>query len=390
MYMTREKIFENRREVAGKICQDIRANNGQMLNAKYFSERPYCAGATPYKFSTANYLRLISSDNEIIQKGNPRWFSATEIKSNEWSLKENAMPVLLEVWTKDSDHQCSLTEFYNASDVLGKESFQEKNQSLETVLNFLKERGILEVDDKIVSLQDAIDAVKKYAESHGANELTSILSAQTWLLEMGLQTKIISFLPVFDESILAEIEKSPDILFEAMSKANSILKNLRRKKIKSDTENITTEEIFRDLKIIYHGSEGELQNKNGFAYPKESILTGIWAYNFLLVIKSAHEQKIWLEFSYKDYSHGKFLISGEDFAFDEEKFLTPFLRTRLDKNRQYLLDNPHELKKYLLTEKAMPAEELFARISLESKFFQGVMDEFQHEEFSYLENTLED
>ena len=388
--MTREKIFENRREVAGKICQDIRANNGRMLNAKYFSERPYCAGATPYKFSTANYLRLISSDNEIIQKGNPRWFSATEIKSNEWSLKENAMPVLLEVWTKDSDHQCSLTEFYNASDVLGKESFQHKNQSLETVLNFLKERGILEVDDKIVSLQDAIDAVKKYAESHGANELTSILSAQTWLLEMGLQTKIISFLPVFDESILAEIEKSPDILFEAMSKANSILKKLRREKIKSATENITTEEIFRDLKIIYHGSEGELQNKNGFAYPKESILTGIWAYNFLLAIKSAREQKIWLEFSYKDYSHGKFLISGEDFAFDEEKFLTPFLRNRLDKNRQYFLDNPHELKKYLLTEKAMPAEELFARISLESKFFQGVMDEFQHEEFSYLENTLED
>ena len=388
--MTREKIFENRREVAGKICQDIRANNGRMLNAKYFSERPYCAGATPYKFSTANYLRLISSDNEIIQKGNPRWFSATEIKSNEWSLKENAMPVLLEVWTKDSDHQCSLTEFYNASDVLGKESFQHKNQSLETVLNFLKERGILEVDDKIVSLQDAIDAVKKYAESHGANELTSILSAQTWLLEMGLQTKIISFLPVFDESILAEIEKSPDILFEAMSKANSILKQLRREKVKSATENITTEEIFRDLKIIYHGSEGELQNKNGFAYPKESILTGIWAYNFLLAIKSAREQKIWLEFSYKDYSHGKFLISGEDFAFDEEKFLTPFLRNRLDKNRQYLLDNPHELKKYLLTEKAMPAEELFARISLESKFFQGVMDEFQHEEFSYLENTLED
>lgn len=388
--MTREKIFENRREVAGKICQDIRANNGRMLNAKYFSERPYCAGATPYKFSTANYLRLISSDNEIIQKGNPRWFSATEIKSNEWSLKENAMPVLLEVWTKDSDHQCSLTEFYNASDVLGKESFQHKNQSLETVLNFLKERGILEVDDKIVSLQDAIYAVKKYAESHGANELTSILSAQTWLLEMGLQTKIISFLPVFDESILAEIEKSPDILFEAMSKAHSILKQLRREKIKSATENITTEEIFRDLKIIYHGSEGELQNKNGFAYPKESILTGIWAYNFLLAIKSAREQKIWLEFSYKDYSHGKFLISGEDFAFDEEKFLTPFLRNRLDKNRQYLLDNPHELKKYLLTEKAMPAEELFARISLESKFFQGVMDEFQHEEFSYLENTLED
>ena len=124
-----------------------------------------------------------------------------------------------------------MTEFYNALDVLGKENFQQKNQSLEIILSFLKERGILEVDDKIVSLQEAIDAVKKYAESYGgANELTSILSAQTWLLE-------------------------------TMSKAHSILKKLRREKIKSVTENITTEEIFRDLKIIYHGSEDELQSK---------------------------------------------------------------------------------------------------------------------------------
>lgn len=387
MYMNREKIFEDRREVARKICQDIRANNGLMLNAKYFSERPYCDGVKPYKFSTANYLRLISSDNEIISKSDPRWFPATEIKSNDWTLKENAVPVFLEVWTKDAEQQCSLTEFYNASDILEKKSFQQKNQSLETVLNFLKERRILEGDDKIVSLQDAIDAVKKYSESHGANELTSILSAQTWLLETGLQTKIISFLPLFSETILAEIEKSPDVLFDAMSKANSILKNLRREKIKSATENITSEEFFHDLKVIYHGSEGELQNKNGFAYPKESILTGIWAYDFLLAVKSAREQKIWLEFSYKDYSHGKFLISGEEF--DEKKFLTPSLRTRLDKNRQYLLDNPHELKKYLLSEKAMSAEELLARISLESNFFQGVMDEFQREELSYLENALE-
>ncbi|MBR3050807.1 MAG: hypothetical protein IKG61_05075 [Selenomonadaceae bacterium] len=299
------------------------------------------------------------------------------------------MPVLLEVWTKDADQQCSLTEFYNASDILGKESFQAKNQSLETVLNFLKERGILEVDDKIVSLQDAIDAVKKYSESHSANELTSILSAQSWLLETRLKTKIISFLPIFSETVLAEIEKSPDILFDAMSKANAFLKKLRHEKIKSATENITTEGFFRDLKIIYHGSEGELQNKNGVTYPKESILTGISAYDFLLALKSAREQKIWLELSYKDYSHGKFLISGEDFVFDEEEFLTPCLRTRLDKNRQYLLDNPHELKKYLLTEKAMSAEELLARISLESKFFQEAIDEFQREEFSYLENPLE-
>lgn len=390
--MNREEIFENRHEVARKIYHDIRTNNGLMLNAKYFSERPYCDGAKPYKFNGVNYLRLLSSDNEIICKGNPRWFTADEIKRNDWRLKENAVPVFLEVWTKETEQQCSLTEFYNAADILQMDSFQPKNQSLDTVLEFFQERGLIKVDDEIISLRDAIAAVKKYAESHGANELTSILAAQTWLLETGLKTKMTSFLPLYSETILSEIEKSPDIIFESMSKAQAILKNLRREKIKQFAQNISldgTEKTFCDLKVVYHGSEVELKNKNGFTYPTESILTGVSTYDFLVAIKSAQEQKIWLEFSYKDYSHGKFLISGEDFAFGEEEFITSFLRTRLDKNRQYLLDNPHELKKYLLSEKAMPVEELLARINLESKFFQGVMDEFQHEELSYLEDMLE-
>ena len=386
--MLKEEMFENRRAIAKKICQDIRANGGRMTKAKYFSERPYCYGKKSYKFSTANFLRLLSSDNEVIRTRDPRWLCIDEIKNNGWSLRKDAMPELLEIWNGDGEQKCFLTEFYNVADILQMDSFQQKNQSLETVLKFFQERGLLAVDEEIISLQDVIDAVKKYSEFHCANELISILSAQTCFLECGLKTKIISFLPLYSETVLAEIEKSPDILFDAMSKAHSILKNLRREKITLATENITTEKFFRDLKVVYHGSEGELQNKNGFAYPKESILTGISAYDFLLAIKSAREQKIWLEFSYKDYFHGKFLISGEEF--DEEKFLTPFLHTRLDKNRQYLLDNPHELKKYLLSEKTMHAEELLARISLESKFFQGVMDEFQREELSYLENSLED
>ena len=145
------------------------------------------------------------------------------------------MPVLLEVWTKDADHQCSLTEFYNASDVLGKESFQTKNQSLETVLNFFKERGILEVDDKIISLQDAIDSVKKYSEFHCANELTFILSEQTWLLETGLQTKTITetclcytmnkilLLTTFLLTYLTSMKSLPQIKFRCSKNITSIM-----------------------------------------------------------------------------------------------------------------------------------------------------------------------
>ena len=101
--MNTDEIFENRRAVAKKICQSIRKNSGQLLNVKFFLERPYCADFHSYKFSSANFLRLLAADNNAICKFNPRWISADEIKNNSWSLREHAKPELLEVWTKSSD-----------------------------------------------------------------------------------------------------------------------------------------------------------------------------------------------------------------------------------------------------------------------------------------------
>ena len=37
--MNTDEIFENHRVVAKKICQFIRKNSGQLLNAKFFLER---------------------------------------------------------------------------------------------------------------------------------------------------------------------------------------------------------------------------------------------------------------------------------------------------------------------------------------------------------------
>lgn len=383
--MLKEEIFENRRAVAKKICQDIRANGGRMAKAKYFSERPYNDGKKSYKFSSANFLRLLSSDNEIICEGDPRWLCVDEIKNNDWTVQEDAIPKLLEVWNRGGKQECSLIEFYNVADILGQEKFKSEEETLESVLEFLRERGLLESSNEIISFEDGIEAVKKYAEKIDADELTSILTIQTWLVQSKLKTKLDWFLPTYSETILAEIEKSPDIIFESMSKAQAILKNLRQEKIKSVAENNSPEKLFRDLKVVYHGSEDDLQNKNGFTYPKESILMGISAYDFLLALKSAGEQKIWLEFSYKDYSHGKFLISGEDFAFDKEEFITPFLRTRLDKNRQYLLDNPQELRRYITGGKNIRVAELLSKVQFESEHFLSVMVNFAQEEISYLE-----
>ena len=151
------------------------------------------------------------------------------------------------------------------------------------------------------------------------------------------------------------------------------------------TAESSSEEKFHDLKIIYHGSEGEIKNKDGFNYQPETILKGVAAYEFLLVLKSAEKQKIWLEFFYGDYAHGKFLISENDFELFAEESVTDFLKNRLDKNRQEILKNPPALKKYISPKIMIRTEDIFNQINLESENFQTAMKNFEQEEFRYLQ-----
>lgn len=294
-----------------------------MTKAKYFSERPYSDGTKSYKFSSANILRLLSSDNEIIRKGDPRWLCIDEIKNNGWTVREEAKPELLEVWNIDGEQECSLTEFYNVADILGRKAFKVEEKTLESVLEFLQERGLLEYDSETISFDNGIEAIKNYAKKLGANELTGILTIQTWVTQSKLKTRLNWFLPTYSETILEGIENSPDMFFEAMSKAQAILKQLHREEIMTVAEDIT-EEPFGNLKIIYHGSETDLRDKSRVTYPKEAILRGSVAYDFLCSLKSSEVSKIWLEIFYKDYVHGKILLSGEDFEFVDDESISTF------------------------------------------------------------------
>ena len=361
------------------------------LSLVKFKKRPYCSGERSYKFSSANYLRLLVSDNAVICKCDPRWVSVDEIKNNGYSLRENAKPELLEVWMKsaESGQECFLTEFYNESDIVGKDSFTVENKSLENIIAFFQARGLIEQSGDIISFQDCIDVVKKYAEDKGADELTSLLSVQTWIAESKLKTKKTLYLPTYPDSVLADIEQSPDKLFESMNKARVILKKLRREKEMGLERNLSADSAFRDLKIIYHGSEIELESNDGTNYLSESVLIGEAAYEFLCALKSKTSEekfKVWLEFSYKGYEHGKFLLAVK---IPEDKSITTFLRMRLDENRQNLLKNPQDLRAYITTGKVARADELLYRISLESKVFQSVMDDFEKEENNYLSSHPE-
>ena len=187
---------------------------------------------------------------------------------------------MLEIWTKSSNGKqvCFLQEFYNAKDILDKDSFSSENQELETIINFFQPRGLLKHRSNIISFHNCISAIKKFAENNGADALTSILTVQTWIVESKLKTKLSLFLPTFSDSLLTDIEQNPDKFFTSMNIARSILKKLYHKKTVAIEEPYTTDDAFGNLKIIYHGSEVKLNSIDGRIYRNESILTGSEAY----------------------------------------------------------------------------------------------------------------
>ena len=203
-----------------------------------------------------------------------------------------------------------------------------------------------------------------------------------------MKTKLKNFLPTFSEKILSEMEKNPDKIFEAMNKALLILKSLRNERIKPTAEEISAG-LFKELKVVYNVSEKEIRNKDGATFSMETILRGEMAYEFFFMLKLELKQKIWLEISYKNYEHGKFLIDSADSELTAEGTVTEFLRKRLDKNRQQILNNLQVLEKYLISDKAVTSDEILARIKIESDALEKVLAEFEKEENLYLEEHRE-
>lgn len=348
-----------------------------MINAKNFSERPYLDGETKRKFNTLNYLRLLASEKNY---SDPRWYSLADFQINHWSLKDNATPVFLEV---SNVGDISLQEFFNAADLNEVRTLETENKTLDEVLDFLIVRGILESGERI-SLQDGIEAVKNYAAKFFHDELIQILTVQMWLVQSKLKTKMELFLPTYSDEILAEIEKTPEILFQKIQQACDILKCLRNERIKPIAEEINFDSLFQGLKIIYHGSEIEIEDKQGLLYHSETILTGVSAYEFLYSWKNQKENsKTWIDFSYQNYNHGKILIddNSDDFLVSE------FLKNRLEKNRRDLLNCPKNFPLYILSDtgETIPKEKIIERIKKESDDFKKIFSTFEIDEEKYLE-----
>ena len=118
-------------------------------------------------------------------------------------------------------------------------------------------------------------------------------------------------------------------------------------------------------------------------------MTGVSAYEIFRGLRATSLQKFWLEISYKDYAHGKIVLTSEDFDVGGDKSISTIFKKRLEQNRRRLLNNPQELRKYMIRKKGIRAEELLQEIRNESRQFELVMAEFGQEENIYLNTHTE-
>ena len=147
---------------------------------------------------------------------------------------------------------------------------------------------------------------------------------------------------------------------------------MRKERIKPIAEEINFDSLFQGLKIIYHGSDVEIKDNQGFSYSAETILTGVSAYEFLYDWKMQEEiSKTWIEFSYQDYQHGKLLLENHSGKLSVSEFL----------------NNLRNLPNYILsdTDELIPKEKIIERIKKESDDFKKIFSTFETDEEKYLE-----
>ena len=403
--MTRDEIFENRREVAKKLLSSLR-EYGNLGKANTFSTRPYCDGEKKYRFSMANYLRLAATAYHYGDLHDPRWYTMEDISRNGWELKEYARPELLEVWqvSTDGGKTCELVDFYHASDIPELEPLPDKETTLKECLAELQAKNVLDVSDK-VSLLDGLHGVQNYARSHGANELASVMASQIWLTESGVRANYNTQRNLYSEELLTAVENHPDILFTAAHQAQEVLKQLAHEPKRELAS--TKEEAFSGLEICYYWCETDIKDTKGETYPEDTILTGKAAYEFLVQYNAMDKRsfnekyaenrgyhKSGIEFRYKNYDHGEMRIDLGDLELGGRTSVADALIYRLDMYRQNLLRDPALAKRHW-TENQQDGksegtfEEFLERVKKESADFRSTMEKFRQEEVSYLTNHPE-
>ena len=419
---TYRDIFDTRDRLNPRIVERLRKYGN--LEPPGIYGRPYNGGAKhgqEYPLSRANYLRLVSMQDDEHRYGDPRWVWQETARKNGWVLKPTARAATIEVYRKGEDGKAvpELWKFYNVSDFKNYpykplEIQGDRPEDFRQAIGILKDNGI-DISWKAGSEQ-IFAAVKQYAKERGEDEFSAPMTAHLFL-----KTNYLSYdyqkNPLYTEAQLDKLAKNTKIIFAAIKRAQNLYDKLegiqekvqrqeravteavKDKEVELRQEPVARNGLFQDLYVDFAWSETPIRNEKGEAYKEGIHLNGEDAYKFLAAFNAQDKEvfndklrgvmgynKVKMAISYGRYHETEYKIRElGKLNFKNETSLAKGLERHFNEYRTALLEMP-ELRQNILRKNQGLTDEQIRDNSKEGiDFCSRELQKMKMEEKLYLE-----
>ena len=419
---TYRDIFDTRDRLNPKIVDRLRRYGNLEPPGVY--GRPYNGGAKhghEYPLSRANYLRLVTMQDDEHQYKDPRWVWQETAKKNGWVLKPTARAAAIEVYRKGEDGKVvpDLWKFYNVEDFKNYpykplEIKGDRPEDFRQAIGILKDNGI-DVSWKAGSEQ-IFAAVKQYAKERGEDEFSAPMTAHLFL-----KTNYLSYdykkHPLYTEAQLDKLANNNKIIFAAIKRAQNLYDKLesiqekvqrqeqavteavRTKTAEIQQEPVRKNGLFQDLYVDFAWSETPIRNEKGEVYKDGIHLNGEDAYKFLAAFNAMDKDvfndklrgvmgynKVKMAVSYGRYHETEYKIRElGKLNFKNEASLAKGLERHFNEYRTALIEMP-ELRQNILRKNQGLTDEQIRESSKEAiDFCSRELQQMKMEEKLYLE-----
>lgn len=419
---TYRDIFDTRDRLNPKIVERLRKYGN--LEPPGIYGRPYNGGAKhgqEYPLSRANYLRLVTMQDDEHRYSDPRWVWQETARKNGWTLKPAARAAMLEVYRRGEDGKAvpELWKFYNVQDFKNYpyEPLQIKGdrpEDFRQAIGILKDNGI-DISWKAGSEQ-IFAAVKQYAKERGEDEFSAPMTAHLFL-----KTNYLSYdyekHPLYTEAQLKKLEYNTKIIFAAVKRAQNLYDKMEsiQEKVQRQEQAVTEavrgkefeprpreaakEGLFQDLYVDFAWSETPIRNEKDEVYKDGIHLNGEEAYKFLAAFNALDKKvfndklrgfmgynKVKMAISYGKYHETEYKVRTlGKLNFCNDTSLARGLERHFNTYRTALIEMPELRQNLLRKNQGLTDEHIVENCQEANEFCSREMQKMRAEENLYLE-----
>ena len=419
---TYRDIFDTRDRLNPKIVERLRKYGN--LEPPGIYGRPYNGGAKhgqEYPLSRANYLRLVTMQDDEHRYKDPRWVWQETARKNGWKLKPTARAVQLEVYRRGEDGKAvpELWTFYNVEDFKNYpyeplEVKGDRPEDFRQAIGILKDNGI-DISWK-ASSEQIFAVVKQYAKERGEDEFSAPMTANLFL-----KTNYLSYdyekNPLYTEAQLKKLEYNTKIIFAAIKRAQNLYDKLesiqekvqrqeqavteaaRGKEFEPKVPEVARNGLFQDLYVDFAWSETPIRNEKGEPYKEGIHLNGEDAYKFLAAFNALDKEvfndklrgfmgynKVKMAISYGKYHETEYRIRElGKLNFKNEASLARGLERHFNAYRTSLIEMPELRQSLLRKNQGLTDDHIVDNCMEANDFCSREMQKMRAEENLYLE-----